>query len=186
MKDNEILDLYWNRDESAISLTADTYGKYCYSVAYNILHNNEDAEECLNDTWVNAWNSIPPHRPNRLSTFLGKITRNIAINRYKQMNTQKRGEGQVDIALNELEGCLSSQMDVEQMADEMVLTEAIDRFLRMQPRTERNIFVGRYWHLYSITELAKAYNMSESKIASMLFRMRNKLKIHLEKEGVYI
>ena len=186
MKDNEILDLYWNRDESAIKLTADTYGKYCYSVAYNILHNNEDAEECLNDTWVNAWNSIPPHRPNRLSTFLGKITRNIAINRYKQMNTQKRGEGQVDIALNELEGCLSSQMDVEQMADEMVLTEAIDRFLRMQPRTERNIFIGRYWHLYSITELAKVYNMSESKITSMLFRMRNKLKIHLEKEGVYI
>ena len=102
------------------------------------------------------------------------------------MNTQKRGECQVDIALNELEGCLSSRMDVEQMADEMVLTEAIDRFLRMQPRTERNIFIGRYWHLYSITELAKAYNMSESKIASMLFRMRNKLKIHLEKEGVYI
>ena len=182
MKDNEILDLYWNRDENAIKLTAVTYGKYCYSVAYNILHNNEDAEECVSDTWVNAWNSIPPRRPNRLSTFLGKLTRNIAINRYKQ----KRGDGQVDIALTELEGCVSSHVDVEQVTDEMVLTEAIDRFLRAQPRIDRNIFIGRYWHLYSITELAKAYNMSESKVTSMLFRMRNKLKIHLEKEGVYV
>ena len=186
MKDNEILNLYWNRDENAIKLTAETYGKYCYSVAYNILHNNEDAEECVSATWVTAWNSIPPHRPNRLSTFLGKLTRNIAINRYKQMHTQKRGEGQVDIALTELEGCVSSHMDVEQVTDEMVLTEALERFLRAQPRIDRNIFIGRYWHLYSITELAKAYNMSESKVTSMLFRMRNKLKIHLEKEGVYV
>lgn len=102
------------------------------------------------------------------------------------MHTQKRGEGQVDIALTELEGCVSSHMDVEQVTDEMVLTEAIDRFLRAQPRIDRNMFIGRYWHLYSITELAKAYNMSESKVTSMLFRMRNKLKIHLEKEGVYV
>ena len=88
MKDNEIIKLYWDRDEAAITATADTYGNYCYSIAYNILTSNEDSEECVNDTWLNAWNSIPPQRPERLSTYLGKITRNLSLNRYKQLNTQ--------------------------------------------------------------------------------------------------
>ena len=145
MKDNEIIKLYWNRDEAAITATADTYGNYCYSIAYNILTSNEDSEECVNDTWLNAWNSIPPQRPERLSTYLGKITRNLSLNRYKQLNTQKRGGGQVELTLSELE-----------------------KFLLCYPKTERNIFLGRYWYLYSIPELATAYRMSESKIASLL------------------
>ena len=184
MKDNEIIELYWNRDEAAITATADTYGNYCYSIAYNILCNNEDAEECVNDTWLNAWKSIPPQRPNRLSTYLGKITRNLSLNRYKLLTAQKRGKGQVEIALSELEGCVPAQTDMEQITDEMVLVGAIETFLRAQPRTERNIFIGRYWYLYQIRDLAGAYRMSESKIVSLLYRMRNKLKLHLEKEGV--
>lgn len=184
MKDNEIIELYWNRDEAAITATADTYGNYCYSIAYNILCNNEDAEECVNDTWLNAWKSIPPQRPNRLSTYLGKISRNLSLNRYKLLTAQKRGKGQVEIALSELEGCVPAQIDMEQITDEMVLVNAIETFLRAQPRTERNIFIGRYWYLYPMRDLAGAYRMSESKIVSLLYRMRNKLKLHLEKEGV--
>ncbi len=186
MKDKEIIELYWNRDEAAIAATADTYGSYCYTIAYNILNNNEDAEECVNDTWHNAWNAIPPHRPERLSTYLGKLTRNLSLNRYKLQNAQKRGAGQVELALSELEGCIPSGQDVEQVLDEMVLVSALDQFLCAQPRTERNIFVGRYWYLYSIRELAEGYRMSESKVASLLYRMRRKLKLHLEKEGIFL
>ena len=186
MKDNEIIELYWNRDEAAITATADTYGNYCHSIAYNILCNNEDAEECVNDTWLNAWKSIPPQRPNRLSTYLGKITRNLSLNRYKLLTAQKRGNGQVEIALFELEGCVPAPGDMEQVTDEMVLVSAIETFLHAQSRTERNIFIGRYWHLYAIRDLAKAYHMSESKIVSLLYRMRNKLKLHLEKEGIFL
>ena len=184
MKDNEIINLYWSRDEAAITATADTYENYCYTIAYNILCNNEDAEECVNDTWLNAWKSIPPHRPNRLSTYLGKITRNLSLDRYKLLTAQKRGMGQVELALSELEGCVPAQTDMEQIADEMVLVDAIETFLRSQPRTERNIFIGRYWYLYSIRDLAGAYRMSESKVMSLLHRMRSKLKLHLEKEGI--
>ena len=184
MKDTEIIELYWNRDEAAIAATADTYGNYCYLIAYNILCNNEDAEECVNDTWLNAWKSIPPQRPNRLSTYLGKITRNLSLNRYKLLTAKKRGKGQVELVLSELEGCVPAQTDMEQVTDKMVLVSAIETFLRAQPRTERNIFVGRYWHLYPIQDLAGAYRMSESRIVSLLYRMRNKLKLHLEKEGV--
>ena len=184
MKDNEIIELYWNRDEAAIAATADTYGNYCYSIAYNILYNNEDTQECVNDTWLNAWKSIPPQRPNRLSTYLGKITRNLSLNRYKLLTAQKRGKGQVELALSELEGCVPAQLDMDQITDEMVLVNAIETFLRAQTRTERNIFIGRYWYLYPIRDLAGAYRMSESKVVSMLHRMRNKLKLHLEKEGI--
>ena len=184
MKDNEIIELYWNRDEAAIAATDNTYGNYCYSIAYNILSNNEDAEECVNDTWLNAWKSIPPQRPNRLSTYLGKITRNLSLNRYKLLTAQKRGKGQVELALSELEGCVPAQGNMEQITDEMALVNAIETFLRAQPRTERNIFIGRYWYLYPIRDLAGAYRMSESKVVSMLHRMRNKLKLHLEKEGI--
>ncbi len=184
MKDGTILDLYWRRDEAAITATADTYGNYCYAIAYNILLNNEDAEECVNDTWLNAWKSIPPQRPNRLATYLGKLTRNLALNRYRLLTAQKRGAGQVELALSELEGCVPTQRDLEQATDEMVLVNAIEAFLRTQPRTERNIFIGRYWYLYPIRDLAGAYQMSESKVVSLLYRMRNKLKLHLEKEGI--
>ena len=184
MEDNEIIALYWCRDEAAIAATADTYGQYCYSIAYNILYNKEDAEECVNDTWMNAWNSIPPQHPNRLSTYLGKITRNLSLDRYKLLTAQKRGLGQMELALSELDGCIPAHTGMEQVTDKMVLVSAVETFLRAQPQLERKIFVGRYWHLYSIRSISKAYHMSESKIASLLYRMRKKLKLHLEKEGI--
>ena len=186
MKDNEIIELYWNRDEAAITATANTYGNYCYSIAYNVLCNHEDAEECVNDTWLNAWKSIPPQRPNRLSTYLGKITRNLSLNRYKLLTAQKRGKGQIELALSELECCIPSQGDTEQIVDEIVLVNAIETFLRLQPRTKRNIFIGRYWYLYPIRDLAGAYHMSESKVVSLLYRMRIEFKLHLEKEGIFL
>ena len=186
MEDVQIVELYWNRDEAAIAATSERYGNYCYSIAYHILQCSEDAKECVNDTYWKAWLSIPPQRPNRLATYLGKITRNLSLDRLKQLNAQKRGKGQVELALQELESCIPSADDMDQIADEIVLSDAINQFLRAQPRTERNIFVGRYWHLYSIADLAQAYGMRESKVASMLFRMRQKLKHYLEKEGIYI
>lgn len=185
MRDNEIIDLYWKRDEAAVAATADTYGKYCYSIAFQILQSNEDAEECVNDTCWKAWSSIPPHRPERLSTFLGKITRNLALDRWKQSNTQKRGMGQIVLALEELEPCIPTGEDIEQIVDEMVLAKAIERFLYQYPKTERRIFVGRYWYLYSICEIATAYRMRESKVTSLLYRMRKNLKLFLEKEDIF-
>ena len=186
MKDAEIVELYWNRNEAAIAATSERYGNYCYSIAYHILQSPEDAQECVNDTYWKAWLSIPPQRPSRLSTYLGKITRNLSLDRLKRLNAQKRGNGQVELALQELEGCIPVATDLDKITDEIVLTNAINQFLREQPRIERNIFVGRYWHLYSITDLAQAYGMRETKVASLLFRMRKKLKTYLEKEGISI
>lgn len=186
MQDKEIVTLYWKRDESAIAETANRYGNYCHTIAYNILNSNEDAEECVNDTWMNAWKSIPPQRPNNLATYLGKITRNLSFNRYKFLRAKKRGMGQLEIALSELEDCVPDQMDMDQVTEKMVLVSVIETFLRKQPRTERNIFIGRYWYLYTIQDLAQAYRMSESKIVSILYRMRNKLKSHLEKEEIFL
>lgn len=184
MKDNEIIELFWKRNEAAIAVTADTYGSYCHSISYNILHNNEDAAECVNDTWFGAWKSIPPKRPERLSTYLGKITRNLSLNRFKQYSAQKRGLGQTQLVLSELEDCIPAQNDVEQIVEEMVLVQAINRFLYGQPELRRNLFVRRYWYLDSIQDLAKVYEMTESKVASLLFRMRKELRTQLEQEGI--
>ena len=186
MKDAEIVELYWKRDESAIAVTAETYGNYCYSISYNILQCQEDAQECVNDTYWKAWQSIPPQKPANLATYLGKITRNLSLDRLKRKNAQKRGNGQVELALKELENCIPAEICTEQIVDEIVLAEAITEFLRQQPQTERNIFVGRYWHLYAVEELAEAYGMRGSKVASLLFRMRNKLKDYLEREGISV
>ena len=186
MKDAQIVELYWKRDEAAIAATAESYGNYCYSIAYRILQCHEDAQECVNDTYWKAWQSIPPQRPGRLATYLGKIVRNLSLDRHKRLNAQKRGNGRAELALGELEGCLPAASDMNRIVDEIVLTNAINQFLRQQSRTACYIFVGRYWHLYSIAELAQAYGMRESKVASLLFRMRQKLKCHLEKEGISI
>ena len=184
LEDSVILELFWNRSENAVSETSAKYGKYCTGISMQILHSEPDAEECVNDTWLHAWNSIPPSRPSILKAYLGRITRNLSLDRYKLLTAQKRGMGQVELALSELEGCVPAQTDMEQIADEMVLVDAIEAFLRSQARTDRNIFIGRYWYLYSIRDLAGAYHMSESKVMSLLHRMRSKLKLHLEKEGI--
>lgn len=186
MKDHEIIDLYWERNETAIVRTSEKYGGYCHTISYNILNNDEDAEECVNDTWLGAWKSMPPQRPNNLATYLGKITRNLSLNRLKQYTTEKRSGSQTVLALSELEDCISSSTTVEQIAEEEALVDSINRFLYAQPKQKRNIFIRRYWYLYSIRDIAGTYEMSESKVASMLFRMRSELKTHLEKEGIYL
>lgn len=186
MNDNEILDLYWSRSESAISATSEKYGAYCHAVSFNILHNDEDAEECVNDTYMNAWNAIPPNRPNRLKTYLGKITRNLSLSRYRKYSAEKRGFGQMPLALSELEECVPAGDTVAQAVEDKVLLESIEKFLYALPEQRRNVFIRRYWYLYSIQEIAKAYGMSESKVASLLFRLRNSLRAHLEKEGIVL
>lgn len=186
MDDKRIIELFWERHESAISVTADKYGKYCHTIAYNILFNHLDAEECVNDTYLGAWNGIPPKKPDNLTAFLGKITRNLAINRYNRHNTSKRGKGQIEIVLSEVENCIPDIKGVEQALDEAHLVSVINRFLRAQHKTKRNLFVQRYWYMYPIREISEMHNMSESKVKSILYRMRVELKQNLEKEEIYL
>ena len=186
MKDHEIIGLYWERKENAISATAKKYGKYCYSISYNILHNNEDAEECVNDTYMQTWKAIPPHRPAVLASFLGKITRNLAINRYNALHADKRAAGEFALSLDELDDCVAGQSTVESEAEIKMLSQSISEFLREQPAQARRIFVCRYFYCESVSEIAALFGASESKIKSVLFRMRNKLRKHLEKGGITI
>lgn len=184
MDDSRIIELYWERSEAAITETSLKYGAYCRCIAYGILNNKEDAEECLNDTYLKAWNAMPPHRPNRLSAFLGKITRNLALDRFRQYNAAKRGAGQTALVLSELEACIPVSDPVVQAADEMILIESINQFLYGLPKIKRKVFMLRYWYVVSIKEIALQTGMSSGRTASMLFRLRNELKIHLEKEGI--
>lgn len=186
MEDKQIIDMYWERSEQAIASTAEKYGSYCRSISYHILHNIEDVEECVNDTYLAAWKSIPPNRPKRLAVYLGKITRNISLNRAKHYSAEKRGFGQTDLVLSELEDCLPTNSQVEQQMEEKLLIHAIERFLYRQPVEKRNIFIRRYWQLAPIKEIAKSFGVSESKVESLLFRMRKELKRYLEKEGIIL
>ena len=184
MDDRQIVDLYWERSETAISETSKKYGKYCCYIAYNILHNREDCEECVNDTYMRAWNAMPPQRPDRLSAFLGKITRNLSLNRYAKYTARKRGAGQTELALEELRECIPASDCVEQVIDDMQLAETINAFLDTLPAETRKIFVRRYWYLSPVREIASDYEVSESKVKMKLMRTRNKLRKVLEKEGI--
>ena len=184
MEDNHIVELYWARSERAISETSSKYGKYCYSISYRILVNIEDANECVNDTYLGAWNSMPPHRPSILSTFLGKITRRISINRWKRNNRDKRGASEITLALDELSDCIQSPMDTESVIESNELAKAINTFLSVLPDTERDVFVCRYWFLASISEISQKFDFSQSKTKSMLMRTRRKLYQCLQKEGL--
>ena len=186
MDDQKIISLFWMRSEDAIAAASEQYGAYCRSIAHRILQNEADVEECLNDTWMGAWNAIPPCRPNSLSVFLGKMTRNFALNRVKYETAQKRGEGETALVLSELEDCIPSENGVEEQFDEMLLIGAIEDFLRKQTKEKRQIFVQRYWFMMPVKEIANTYGMREGKIHSMLFRMRNELKLYLEKEGIQV
>lgn len=186
MEDSKIVDLYWERDETAIGETAKKYSRYCHSISFNILQNEEDVEECVNDTYLNAWNAIPPKRPNCLATFLGKITRNLSLDKFKKYSAEKRGNGQVEIALSELDEVLPSVAIVERAIDEKELVKLLDEFLGGLPKQKRIMFVQRYWYLMPIKTMAEQLSMSESKIKSALFRIRNELKSHLEREGVML
>ncbi len=183
MDDREIIQLYWDRNEQAIPATYEKYGKYCTSIAKNILGNNEDAEECVNDTFLNAWNSIPPHRPTLLPTFLGKITRNLSLNRYKRNMTDKRGNGQAHLVLDELSDFLSDTEDVERKIERKELINEINAFLAALPKNKRNVFVCRYWYFDSISDIGKRFNMTETNVSVTLNRLRTKLYSYLSERG---
>ena len=183
MEDSKIIDLYFERSQVAISETQKKYGRYCHAIAYNILYSNEDAEECVNDTYLRAWQAMPPHRPSRLPAFLGKITRNLALDRYDEKTAQKRG-GECDIALEELCECLPDAQS-ENGGDE-ALKAAINSFLASLPKRTRIIFMQRYWYLSSISEISRSLEISESLVKVTLMRTRKKFKAHLEKEEIFI
>lgn len=186
MEDNVIIDLYWRRDEAAIPATAKKYGRYCNTVAINILNNAEDAEECINDTWLHAWNSIPPHRPSLLSAFLGKLTRNLAFNRYKQVHAQKRGGGETALVLDELEECLSGKDTVEQEIDRRELVKELDAFLAGLSPDTRRCFVRRYWYCDSVRNIAAENGRTPASVTMLLSRTRQQLKKHLTDKGYRI
>lgn len=183
-QDEKIIDLFWNRSENAISETARKYGRYCYAIAYHILGNGEDAEESVNDTYLSAWNAIPPQRPAVLAAFLGRITRQLAIDRYRTRNREKRGGGEVDLALEELDEIALNSRTPETAMAERELVSCLNRFLKTLSPTERNVFLWRYWHLDSIADIAARTGFSTSKVTSMLFRIRGRLKKQLIKEDL--
>jgi len=184
MDDSSIIALYWERSDRAIAETAHKYGTYCHYIANAILESREDAEECVNDTWLRTWNTIPPQRPERLQTFLGKITRNLALNRREKNRAQKRGTGQTSLVLDELAECVGAGSGEDRITDEMHLRDVLNRFLAGLPVKTRKIFVRRYWYMSPVKEIAAEYRISESKVSVTLFRTRNQLKAVLEKEGI--
>ncbi len=184
MDDAKIVDLYWERSETAIVETQNKYGKYCHRIAYNILHSDYDAEECVNDTYAKAWNAMPPARPSRLSTFLGKLTRNIALNRYAHDHAQKRN-AHMDLVLEEVEEFLPHDEGIP-LSDEITLRDAINEFVARLPKQTRMVFVRRYWYLDSIQVIARDFGMSESNVKVTLLRTRNKFRAHLERKGIIL
>ena len=183
MDDKSIVDLYFSRNQDAITQTDKKYGRYCYSIAYNILTNKEDAEESVSDTYMAAWNAIPPRRPSILSTFLGKITRHISIDRWRHRNAYKRGGGEVTLALEELKDCIAGMQNVELDYERKQIVKAYVAFLDALPVMERRIFLCRYWYVESIETIADKFGFSQSKVKTMLHRTRKKLRKQLAEEG---
>ncbi|MCL2036591.1 MAG: sigma-70 family RNA polymerase sigma factor [Oscillospiraceae bacterium] len=183
MDDALILELYNSRSQSAIDETAKKYGAYCLTIAWNVLKNRQDSEECVNDTYLRAWEIIPPERPLNFRAFIGKIARNLSLKKYETQNAKKRGGGFTAIC-EELNQCLPSPHDVEAEYDTREIGRLLDSFLRGVDNESQVIFVNRYWYGESIGAIAKRFEMSESKVKSNLFRTRNKLKSYLESEGI--
>ena len=186
MEDFEIVELYWDRNENAITQTDRKYGKYCRKIAFSIVTNKEDMEECVNDTYLQTWNSLPPQRPERLSTYLGKICRNISINLYEKLTAEKRGGNETDACLDELSELIGGSSEVEEQLDLTVLTDLINKFLKRCEKQARTVFVQRYWYMMSVKEIAKENRMSDSNVKMTLSRTRDKLKVYLEEEGYCI
>ena len=183
MEDSRIVELYWQKNADAISETADKYGSYCFTIAENILHNTEDSEECVNDTWLRAWNAIPPQKPGVLRIFLAKITRNLAFNRFHARNAEKRGGGEIALVLDELGECLGGGTDAEAAYEAKELRQCIRHFVRSLPEREGNVMVRRYFFAEPVADIAKRYGLSENNVMVILSRTRKKLKAHLLKEG---
>ena len=182
MEDREIVNLYWQRNQNAINETASKYGNYCKTIANNILHNLEDSEECVNDTYLNAWNSIPPHRPNVLSAFLGQITRHLSFDKLRYKNADKRGGGEIHLVLDELAECVSGTENVESEIERKELINVINDFLNTLSQEKSNIFLCRYWYAYPVSKIAKQFGLTENNVSVTLNRTRKKLKERQNKE----
>ncbi|MBQ9779773.1 MAG: RNA polymerase sigma factor [Clostridia bacterium] len=185
MDDSRIVDLFWARDERAISETSIKYGAYCTQIAHNILHNLQDAEECVNDTYLRTWNAIPPSRPTKLGAFVGKITRRLALDKFKARSAEKRKGDTFGTSLEELGECIPSR-EFEEEESARIIGEAINGFLKKELPTARKIFVCRYFYGDSIEDICQRFDMTEAKVKSSLFRSRRRLRAHLEKEGIGI
>lgn len=183
MEDSQIIELYWKKNENAISETANKYGAYCFVIAENILHNSEDSEECVNDTWLHTWNAIPPQKPKVLRMFLAKITRNLSFDRFHARKAEKRGSGEIALVLDELGECLGGGADTEAVYEAKELRKAIQRFVRALPERDGNVLVRRYFFVEPVVDIAKRYGLTENNVMVILSRTRRKLKAHLLKEG---
>ncbi len=183
MEDSKIVELYFERNESALAETAEKYGNYLFKIAYGILADNEDSEESVNDTYLSAWNSIPPHRPMVLRTYLSKLTRRISIDLLRKKTSKKRGESQFSLSLSELEECVSGKGMVDEELDVRELSKAVSDFLRTLKKDARVLFVRRYYFCDSLKDAAKQAGVSESKAKTTLHRTREKLREYLLKEG---
>ncbi len=184
MEDADIIALYWARDEKAIEASYQKYSRYCMSIARNIVQTDEDAEECLNDTWMGAWEAIPPARPTVLSVFLGKITRNIALNKVRAGKCLKRGGEKAMLPFDELSDTICDGRSVEEKAESSEITAVMNAFLAELPEEKRKIFVSRYWYGEEYGEIAGRYGYSRGKVAMMLERLKAKLRDRLMKEGI--
>ena len=183
MEDERIITLYWERDENAIRETELKYGNYCHTIAYNILHSHEDSDECVNDTLSSAWDTIPPEKPNNLRCFLSRLTRNIALDRYRYDNAKKRA-AVLDVCIDEYAECMpSKEASIE---DETMLKDAVNSFLSSLDAKTRIIFMRRYWYSMSLRDIARGMRLSENHVGVILHRTRNKFKNHLTKEGILI
>jgi len=185
LEDKKIVDLFWQRDESAISVAAAKYGRYCNTIANNILHNAYDAEECVNDTYIGAWNSMPYNRPERLGHYLGKMTRWIALNRLDERRCQKRGgDSHETLPLEELIDYVSSDTGTEETVELKEMCAAINLFLSKLPPVERQVFLARYWFAAPVADISEKFGFTQSRVKSQLMRTRNKLRKYLEAEGL--
>lgn len=181
LSDKEIISLFFDRDERAIAAVSEKYGGYCNAVASNILADLQDAEECLNDTWLKAWETIPPEKPHNLGGFLAKIVKNLCLNRLDYHRAKKRGCGEIPLVLDELKECLSDKNNVEKTYENKVLTDAINDFLKTLSREKRDMFVLRYWHCLPVSKIAELFGVSRNNAATALSRTRRSLMLYLEK-----
>jgi RNA polymerase sigma-70 factor (ECF subfamily) len=186
MDDIKIVELYWQRNESAINETKTKYGNYCRSIAYRILKNNEDVDECENDTYLELWRTIPPQKPKMLSTYLGMIARQKAIDKWRMKTADKRGGGEFQMSLDELENCIYDETTISEKLEAEEMAKIISEFLRTLPAKECNVFIRRYWYFDSINDICKRYGYGQSKVKMMLKRTREKLISYLEKEGMLV
>lgn len=185
MEDEKIIGLYWNRKEEAISETSSKYGKLCFFIANNILASHEDSEECVNDTYLGVWNAIPVQRPSRFSVFVSRITRNLALKKYEYLHAEKRNSDAV-CSFEELDDCVSGKEYIENAVENRLIEQTVNTFLWRQEQEKRNIFIRRYWYFESIESICKRTGYSQSKIKSLLFNMRKKLRDYLESEGIEV